>query len=241
MLGLTPTILGLMDTINRTYGMVDNIPVEQTVNFALGLDDTPLTGQRIAKAYMYGSDGRDNRSAARGLVYSPLPLIARPLNNPLTPAERERYFLRKEVTIDGVNYEVYYGGRLPEPSAMSSLRYTSYNAPTSVHSTTPLLLLPHYHDWTNAIGGNSIIRLASTITLEHRDVDVQSLLAACALLSITVTDIREIGIVAGIEYEVSAGITELSNAICINHSALDGPLMVPGVEINIGVLTGVML
>lgn len=241
MLGLTPTIIGIMDTINSTYGLPDNIPVEQTINYALGLDTPIHSGSRQVRAYMFGSDGRDTRSANRALPYSPLPLIARPLSNPLTSIERSKYFLRKVVTVDNVEYEVYYAGKLNAPSAMSLLRYISYASPSDVHLTQPLTLLPHYHDWTDTLTTESIIKMSSTVTVPFSEVDAASLLAACILLNISIVAVREIAVVSGIEYSVSAGVTELSNAIGINHSSLDGPLVSPGLELNLGVLTGVML
>lgn len=241
MLGLTPTIVGMMDNINRTYGLPDNIPVEQTVNYALDLGTPVHTGTRQVKAYMFGSDGRDSRSAKRSFPYSPLPLIARPLSNPLTVVERQRYFLRKVVNVAGVAHEVYYAGRLNPPSALSTLEYISYASPTDNHLTQALTLPPHYFDWTNVLTNESIIRLASTITIPHTDVDISSLLAACTLLGITITSVREVAVLSGVEYTVSAGVSELSNAIGVNHSALDGPLAKPGLELSVGVLTGVML
>jgi len=241
MLGLTPTIVGMMDNINRTYGLPDNIPVEQTINFALDLDTPVHTGTRQVCAYMYGSDGRDSRSAGRSFPYAPLPLIARPLSSPLTSIERANYFLRKVVTISGVDYEVYYAGRLNTPSAMSMVKYLSYASPTDTHLTQALTLPAHYYDWTNILTSESIIRLASSVTIPFRSADSASLLAACALLGITITDVREVAVVSGIEYTESAGVTELSNAIGVNHSSLDGPLTAPGLELNLGVLTGVML
>jgi len=53
----------------------------------------------------------DHSSGDAGL-YHHLPFVIRPINDDLTQGERSKYCLRKQITVDAVNYYAYYGKRL---------------------------------------------------------------------------------------------------------------------------------
>jgi hypothetical protein len=73
------------------------------------------------------------------------------------------------------------------------------------------------------------------------DIDLTSLSAACLLMGITDTTIREVGVVSGIEYSVASGVVDLASAICMYHYSTDTPVTTPGIQMSCGTIAGLML
>lgn len=241
MIGQTPTIVGILDSINNQYGLPDNIPVEQTVNYQLGLPNPANTNARKVMGIMFGRDGRDMRSANRNALYSPLPLIIRPLSSPLTTIERQAYFLRHVTVVNGVSYEVYYGKTIDIQSPLAVQRYLSYTTPTDNHQVTPLNFIPLDTNLSNTIANEAVIKVSTSYFINFTATDVASMSDACLLLKLPPPVIRELGIISGKAYEVSAGVVEATRAICINHASIYPALSPPGIEIQLGTINGVKL
>lgn len=241
MQGITPTVVSVLDMLERQYGMSNQVPVDQLLNTYLDLNTPLYPGSRVCKAIMLGNDGREHRSAKCSHVYSPLPLISRPLSSPLTSVERQNYYLRKVVSVKDVLYEIYYGKTLPPLDAVAAYRYGTYDQPTSVPNLSPILLPSPTYDWSATVASPAVVRIAGDMVIEFSVIDVASMEAACALLEISDVNIREVGMVAGVPYTVSPGVEELSSAICTYHYSLTSPLVPPGITMACGMIGGLAL
>lgn len=123
------TIYGSKLLLGLLFGHNPVIDANSTMNERLGINgnDRPVAGEQVKLAYLVagnkghrsvpGTDGIALTSvvdhmADHASLYNPVPLCIRPTDNDLSLTERAKYCLRKEMTIGGVNYYVYYGLRL---------------------------------------------------------------------------------------------------------------------------------
>ena len=101
------TLVGLIEGIASRLNLTDQIPENCTLNYALGISNQANNNPRTAYAYMFGNNGSLARSNNQPNLKSPIPLIHRPLSNPLTAVERANYRLRKEITVGNTSYEFF--------------------------------------------------------------------------------------------------------------------------------------
>lgn len=86
-----------------------------------------------------------DHQADHAALYNHIPFVLRATNNDLSPTERAKYALRKEVTVEGVNYYAYYGKRLDLSDAVPQLKRTiteNGNSTSSVYTPTTAALNP---------------------------------------------------------------------------------------------------
>lgn len=124
------TAYGIKTLIYRLFGLPPIIDPHSTVNERLQIlpDARPTDSEEVTMAVLVagnkghkvapGVDGIPligvvDHTATDASLYGPLPLALRTMDDDLTPASRARYCLRKQLTVDGINYFAYYGLRLP--------------------------------------------------------------------------------------------------------------------------------
>jgi len=152
-----------MDKITRTgYGsilqtcMFFKIPYPwlpfTTLNELLGIESgiiPPSTVYPAANYFCIGNKGHSFEPTAGGMIalksfqhkatdaapFNILPFVMREPTNDLSPAERARYALRKEVIVDGVRWIAYYLKRLDMSNVTAELLYKTVKDDGSVTVT----------------------------------------------------------------------------------------------------------
>lgn len=118
--GLLTTLLikGTLDVVANTT-LNERLSINATAQLADG--ETPGIGYLII-----GNGGHQNATGTNGFPlqvpidhlathagpYNPIPWVMRQTDSDLTAAERTKYALRSEITVDGVNYYAYYALRV---------------------------------------------------------------------------------------------------------------------------------
>ena len=124
------TAFGLRTLMYLAHGLVPVLGKNETVNEALGIHPglQPNEKDKVrinslifgAGGEMCGQDDGTGISSQRqaphtaehGSPFVPMVVLARPADQDITPAERNKYCLRKEETHNGENWIMYYGYRL---------------------------------------------------------------------------------------------------------------------------------
>jgi hypothetical protein len=155
-----------MDKITRTaYGselqtcLFFRIPYKwrafTTLNELLGINAgvyPPADMYPAARYYAIGNKGHGFEAGAGGMIalktyqhlatnsgpFGPLPFVMREPNNDLSPAERARYGLRKELIVSGVRWIAYYLKRIVMDNVTSELLYKTVKEDGTV-TTTPFV------------------------------------------------------------------------------------------------------
>ena len=239
MQAITPTLIGILDAMASSYGMEDQFSSEFWVGTSLGIANYGAIGRRVIKAYMLGTNGRVDRSARRHMPYNPIPLIHRPLSNPLTPIERQNLRLRTEQTINGIGYEFFYGKLLPSPPPISTTQYLNTATANLPYVSAPLNTAAANMAWEGVLARPTAVTISSTVTLPLNSTELLEIQLACDLLGITEISIRELGLIAGVDHALSdSGLFELDRSICTAHVSLSGPLLPPGLQLSLGQTMG---
>ena len=186
---------------------------------------------------MVGNNGSLARSSNQPNLKSPIPLIHRPLSNPLTAVERANYRLRKEITIGNISYEFFYAKLVNFPSSSLSVQKIT-SIENDIRETISLNSATNNSD---VLIQNEVIAISVPVQLEYTSSDQTHIAAACAILGIS-AEIKEFGLILGEEVVAGLGVTELNKAILMSGAALDNQSLVPpGITLNMGMMGGVSL
>ena len=140
-------------------------------------------------------------------LYGLIPFVARPVTNDLTSTEREKYRLRKTMTIGGILYAVYYARVIDITAITSSLLLTSIVGGTPVTvSFVPTINNLRPPQPSVGIGNDgSYLSVSSPIEVNFTDTEVTMLKDACQLIygDSNYAIISEIGFCTGVEKVVT--------------------------------------
>lgn len=224
------TIYGaLIDTCNRFNS---DLPIleNSTLNekFGVAVGEKPRIGERgVCQYFAIGLKGTDINLGTDGLYetkyreYSPqsaalyghCPFVIRPLDNDLTPSERQNYRMRCIVPIAGIQYVCYYLKKadlqyanevLVQRKLVNGQVSQSAWAPELAHlNPVPLLTQPGQV----LITGDDYVAASKVLKLEFTPADIQNIMEACNIIygSPNKANITEIGLVSGIERQVVFG------------------------------------
>jgi len=123
------TVYGAKALLGLLFGHVPVIDANATINERLGINgnDRPVAGEQVKLSYLVaGNRGHRSVPGTNGIAltsvidhmadnaapYNPIPFCIRPVEQDLTLAERAKYCLRTEMTINGAQWYVYWGLRL---------------------------------------------------------------------------------------------------------------------------------
>jgi hypothetical protein len=146
-------------------------------------------------------------------LYNQIPFVLRPASSDLTPSERAKYALRKEVTVSGDTYIAYYLKRIPASTSSPEMVYKSVYTDPATNTTNTVFeafvpssrnLNPEPPDLTNnaaiATTGDYVSSTAK-ISLDLSPEEVQEILDACNILygDPAYAIISEIAICSGVD------------------------------------------
>jgi hypothetical protein len=123
------TIYGAKMLVAMLLGQLPNIDAESTMNERLEIEgsDRPVAGETVKLGILVaGNKGHTASIGNNGIaktsildhfadnasLYNPMPFCMRTVDDDLDLAHRQKYALRKEITVDAVNYYAYYGLRI---------------------------------------------------------------------------------------------------------------------------------
>lgn len=111
-------------TLNERFGIQDGIVPSPTQYPKLGYMAIGNGGHRM----VVGAGGKSKPEPIQHLAtdasaYDPMPFILRLPSEDLTPVERARYALRKEVIYNGLTYIAYYLRRIDFSGVLTSMEY----------------------------------------------------------------------------------------------------------------------
>ena len=205
-------ICGLKTLTEILLGQTPSIPDYSTLNQALGIYDTlkPTAADKVklstlvmgigGSSYTTGDNGiplttlGDHTADNTGL-FQILPLVLRRTDNDLTADQRAKYCLRKEITINNVNYYGYHGFRLTTDNNNVTVgmkeTVTSADSGGTITSTTSdftptdtdLNPTPVYLPDTGAVTAtNTVLTVTALLTVELDQDFITELKAASAIL-----------------------------------------------------------
>ena len=156
-----------MEHINRSFssawvqthqflGLPLPFPAYTTLNQKLEIqaNSTPSPTEAVSlNFYVWGNKGHDFTKGADGFpktliiphrstdgnLYGLLPFVLREINNDLSAAQRDRYILRKQVSVGGRNYWAYYGRRLNKNNMVVTKTYITVNPETGAETPTEFI------------------------------------------------------------------------------------------------------
>lgn len=134
---------------NSEFQMLDNTTLNEKFNIQAGVEpaNTPAVGY-----YAIGNGGHTTAMGAGNIplirsvehlatdaaLYNHLPFVLRTVDNDLTQAERTKYALRKQITVDSTPYIAYYLKRIDVASGIPQLKLqTTNNGVTSTSTFVP--------------------------------------------------------------------------------------------------------
>jgi hypothetical protein len=146
-------------------------------------------------------------------LYNQIPFVLRPASADLTPVERAKYALRKEVIVSGNPYIAYYLKRIPASTSVPEMVYKSvYTDPTTNATNTVFEafvpssrnLNPVPPDLTNNAAittTGDYVSSTAKVSLDLSPEEVQEILDACNILygDPAYAIISEIAICSGVD------------------------------------------
>jgi len=221
----TSLLLGLDYVPEANSTLNEKFDIQADLTFNPG--DVPKVG-----FYCIGNGGHRVISGADGIPYtSPvnhrasdaglfnhIPFVMRELNNDLSVEERDKYALRKIITVDTVDYIAYYLKRMDLTNVVQNLQHTTVTAGTQ--STTPFVpnngnlspLQPELPN-TGVITTNGDFLTSSAImNVDFNEKDVEELVNVSLILYGTEDRavISEVGLCSGVDRVVNVA-TSLGN------------------------------
>lgn len=151
-------------------------------------------------------------SATDAALYKPMPMALRLTTNDLSEIERARYALRKQITINNVNYYAYYAKRLDMSNVATSLESRVVaNGTTTVSAFVPTIsnLNPQppviSTSGTN-LGTGDYVASSTKLNLSFSAEEVTEILNAAKILkgNENFAIMSEMAIVSGVDKIVSA-------------------------------------
>jgi len=223
MLGLDHT-----DLPNTTLNEKFNILPQQTIPsgvypkanyFTIGIGGSGITS---ASAYKFSK-----HRAMDGALFDHIPFIVRPVISDLSGTERDKYRLRVVETHNSVSYACYYGKVVPNIINRNTLSEitTTVGGLTSIKEITsndPSILSPIPRVIDNYLDTTQTQFMTKTTKLEFSlyIAELAEVRDAMLITRGVVSDLTEIGIVAGIDTGV-AGSKEITNAILVYFAEIN--------------------
>lgn len=143
-----------------------------------------------------------------GALYGQKPFVIRPLNNDLTGAQRSKYAMRKNVTINGTQYYAYYLKRLDmTTSEITTVLYSQVNGVETVTpyepdaaTLNPQQIIPDSQLANDLMG--TYIRNAIKYTIAFDSDDMNEYVNACVILGQSSANVKitELAICQGLDY-----------------------------------------
>lgn len=205
MLG-TPFELKEYTTLNEKFGIQAGVALPPNVypkvnyfcigngghGWTMGTDNIPLTKIKQHKA-------------TDAALFNQLPFVLRQVGNDLTPADRVKYALRKELVVGGNTYIAYYLRRVDMSDANVMLEYRNVN--NGIITTTPFIpsaenLNPTAVDLNNS-GVNTVngdyVTCTSQMPISFSPAEIDEFMLATEVLygDINYAIISEIGLCSG--------------------------------------------
>lgn len=204
------------------FNLIQNTTLNEKFNIQSGIapSEMPTVGY-----YCIGNGGHKFQSGIGGValikslehkatdaaLFSHLPFVLRAVNNDLTLTQRAKYALRKQVTINSVDYIAYYLKRIDTSAAVIAMKLqTTNNGTTSTSSFVPTAgnLSPTPTEITNSgvnpLQGQYAI-VSSTLGLTLTADECQEILNAAAIIygDEGYAVISEIGLCSGVDKVIS--------------------------------------
>jgi hypothetical protein len=195
-------------TLNERFGINPNLVIPTNTYPKLGYFCIGIGGAKFTA-------GNNNRVLVKNVqhqatdasCYDPIPFVLREVSNDLSPTEKQKYALRKAVTINNENYYAYYLRRLDLTGVVVSLenRHTSGNN-TTITTFTPDEdnLYPTPPNVSNQ-GSNTVtsdyVAVNATVNINLPEQECQELLDVATILfgDSDYAFISEIGLCTGVD------------------------------------------
>src|SRR5690606_35425852 len=153
-----------------------------------------------------------DHQADHAALYSHLPFVLRDPTNDLPPATRDKYALRKEVSVEGRTYIAYYLKRLDlgetsvhlkRTQVADGVRTVTEYIPTSANLSP---IAPSISNVGTVTTSGEYLSFSATITIVFDEFDVQELLNVANILygDESYAVISEIGLCTGVDRTVAA-------------------------------------
>lgn len=222
------TIYGAQLQSALLLGIDYTVPEFTTLNEKLGIQSGVTAAPGIYPKARYfcigngghyiatGSDGTplmdiSQHKATDAALFNQLPFVLRQLTDDIPPSQRQKYALRKEVTIGGVVYIAYYLRRVDMVDVGTKLenRKVSNGVVTTSDFTPTAANLAPDKTPANPTGVNTVegryVTCISKMPISFSAAEVEELVNACMILygDINYAIISEIGLCSGIDKTIS--------------------------------------
>ncbi len=203
-------------TLNEKFDIQAGVMPANNVVPTLGYFCIGMGGHRNmtgAESQPYPEEIKHSPSDAA--LYRHLPFLLREMGNDLTTAERQRYAMRKLVTINGTSYIAYYLRRLSKTGAVPQMLY---NVPNDTGGETITNFVPtgsNLNPTAPAISPTGVVTTdgsylsaSSTLSLSFSESDVSELLEVGRIMFDNPKQvvISEFGLVAGVDQVVTSSV-----------------------------------
>lgn len=195
-------------TLNEKFGILENFTIEEGTRPKVQYMCIGNGGHKfVTDADQIPYSTPIEHKASDAALYNHLPFVLREVSNDLTITQRERYALRKEVTIAGVDYYAYYLKRLTLEEQVQTMNYISIqNGNENITEFVPStdVLSPEHPAITNDSVENLNANYLSTsviVDLTFNEWEVQELINVAEVMygSSDKAIISEIGLCSGID------------------------------------------
>ena len=207
-----PYVMDEFTTLNEVFNVQSGVAPDANLRPVMKY----LVIGNKGNTYVIGPDNayfpRDKEYGATQIqCYGHIPFIAREVKNDLAQADRKRYGLRTEKTINGVKYVFYWARRIDMSSVTTSKRISTVNGTRpggDEYKYTARNMEPKeisYNTDGTAIASKSTVFTSTPVTIELTAEDIAEIVSAYRLYNnseLTPT-LSELGFCTGVDKEVA--------------------------------------
>lgn len=196
---------------NKPYSVDPSTTLNSKYNILPAVSQSGIKDKRYLGLGIGGTVADDNGEVDVGLrqrdmslidLYSGIPFVARPQSNDLSSVDRQKYRLRKETTIGGVPYVLYYLKDITEVVNNSTEILKLKSADGMVDTVYS------HGDETPPITGTVYFDAELKVYIVLTEEEVDDLRSVLELMYPTdeITEITEVGIYTGTDFQTPDGI-----------------------------------
>jgi len=210
-------------TLNEKFAILPNQPIEKGVYPKLKYLTIGIGGKQITDSSEFKFNKHRSMDAA---LFEHVPFIMRPLSSDLVGIEREKYRLRTEEKINGIDYACYYAKVIPSYSNRNAIMEVSTsNGLTSIkeistNDSTILNPIPRLiEDYMDTEKSQFMVK-SIKVEFSLYKSELEEINSAMMIKNGELSNLTEIGIAAGIDKYIDNAY-EITNTIMYFFAEVD--------------------